>query len=205
MRWMVKILVVGFAVALLALPALAEDEDGPDYARTGLYFGVSLAASSYLDLDDDFEKTVGPGHDLDTSLGFDVLIGYRAVPNAAFEAKFTMLPGADFTDKGTGSKVAEVQTWTASYNAKFFLMTGKFQPFGAMGFGYMKSTVDDFQGGTSGLAGTRTDFAGTIGLGADMYVTENVALTGEFRYQYTTGKLDAYDALNFGAGLIYRF
>jgi opacity protein-like surface antigen len=206
---MVRILAASLAAGFVAFPVLADEQedDGPDYARTGFYFGFGVAGASFFDLERRLEGEAGAGFDLDTAIGFDVLVGYRAVPNAAFEAEFSMLPNTEIKTTG-GGKVAELDTWKVSYNAKFFLMTGQVQPYGVMGFGYMRAELEDFgiQGVGSGVRpGTSKEFAGTIGAGTDFYITDSVALNADVRYQYTTGSLEDYDAIEFGAGLIYRF
>lgn len=170
--------------------SMASAEDSSNFARNGAYIGVGgIYAHELFDDNGDFFKD---------SAGFNARLGYRFHPNIAIEAEGERVIGFDL--KGTK---ADVETWVATINGKFFALTGQVQPFLLVGVGAMVATADFNTNGFSN--NTETDVVGRIGGGVDAYVTENWLVNFEVSYVSPRGDVDDVDYLGVGGGIQYRF
>ena len=147
----------------------------PDYARNGWYLGTALAGG--------FEKSDLPGT-VDDAVGFDFWAGYRVSRVLAFEAQFEYLNG--FSGAGAGDFIA------ATANLKFYLLHDRIQPFLAVGAG-----VGRIDAGRGWIV--------RFGSGADLWLTENIALVAAWSYVFTTQGVDDRDYVSITAGAQYRF
>jgi opacity protein-like surface antigen len=205
---------LGLGIAwLAAAPALAADDDEPDYARTGLYVGL---AGDYAlpDLNDLRDRL---GHDLlqptlvlfdQQGFGVHTRIGYRVHPRLALEVHHEWLTDRGGLLQGTSKD----ETFALTGDAKAFLLTGRAQPFVAAGFGW-------FHGDGSGLCGgvpavraqcanaLRTGDAALVrvGGGVDIYVNENWVIGLDATYVMPQGRFSDFNWISIGWGLDYRF
>jgi opacity protein-like surface antigen len=189
---------------LIPAPAISQ-ADG--YARSGGYAGVSVIGGSYTKFDDEVEdQLLVLGYvvrsETDTTAGFKLYGGYRLNPHFALEAEFEMLPEADVDIDGLG-KIAELQTWALTGNAKVFPLTGRTQPYALIGIGIQGVEFEDSVG--AGLSQTESGFAVRFGGGLDFYITENVVASAGVDYVLPTGDVEDLDYVSFGAGIQYRF
>ncbi|MEO1935719.1 MAG: porin family protein [Myxococcales bacterium] len=207
MKKMVTILtaLTAFFICLaMAAPAFSQEYD---YARNGGYAGISVIGGSYARFDDELEdQLLSIGYivnsDTDEAAGFKLYGGYRLGAHFAIEAEFEMLPKADIDIDGFG-KLAELQTWVLTGNAKVFPLTGRIQPYALFGLGVMEADLEDSVG--LGLNVTETDFAVRFGGGVDFYITANIVASTGIDYVLPTGDVQDIDYVSFGAGIQYRF
>ncbi|GIW41136.1 MAG: hypothetical protein KatS3mg076_1713 [Candidatus Binatia bacterium] len=181
-----------------ALALFAGTPESSAQARHGLDrpgFSVGLGATVGLpDFDlDSFEARAGEGMEQNESFGFDVRAGYRLARSLAVEANFQYHDefGIDFDG---GGKAAEANIWTLTANLKpYFVpdaepLSGRLQVYGVVGGGLVWAEVDGFRGGV-GIARDELEFVGRFGAGADVYMTDRIALFGEYVYHLPTEDL----------------
>ena len=154
--------------------------------------GVGAIGGSYTKFDDEAEdqlRVLGyvASIDTDTAAGFELYGGYRLHPNFAIEAAFEMLPEADVDLNGFGT-FAELETWTLTGNAKYFLLTGQTQPYVLIGIGAMEAELKDTVG--LGLSETESSFTARFGAGFDFYITEYVVASAGFDYLLPAGDVE---------------
>lgn len=160
----------------------------------GVLFGA-LAVAGETDAQDDFGHT-GPYLGLgmtgavfendhaDGGVGGNLHIGWRVHPRVALEAYGEYIPDTH-----------DIKwVWGGFGQARVFVLTGRIQPFVQGGIGAMGSKAQN------------VDFAGRVGGGVDVYVTENILASFDFARNFPDGreirKLE-YWSLGFGAQ--YRF
>lgn len=175
-------------------------ESGPDYARTGFYLiGAATYAIEDFDVDSEYEgETAGvfsEGFNFDDTWGFNVRGGYRAHPNLAVEIEYEQYD--DFLD----SRGADLEAWSLTANAKIYALTGCIQPFALLGAGIAEFEASDSKLGS----GDADDFVARAGLGTDVYITENLAITTDASYMFTTGDIDDFDFVALSLGAMWRF
>jgi opacity protein-like surface antigen len=205
------------------VPVLAQEDD---YARKGIYAGISMAGTSYLKVEDDVKDDFEPsgfgysgGTDTDDPLGLGVQVGYRFHPHFSAEAGFLWFsssetefsgeqfpdpadPNGEITDANNLS-VFKLETLNLTGNLKGYLLTGRIQPFVLVGGGLMHANVDDkFDLGT--ISGGSA-FAARFGGGVEFYVISNIAVVVDLDYVLPTGKLDRLNQFMWSVGLNYRF
>lgn len=210
------------ATALFASTAIAQDE----YGRPGPY--VQLAGSYAIC---DYSPSSGSLPDcsdsFDSSLGFNVRAGFRFNRFFSVEGQVEWLSGFDAENpsqfNGTDSagqpyNFTQIQSESVAYtiNARFYPLEGRIQPYALAGLGGENFWINTNYGKTD----TMTSFIGRFGGGLDIYLTQNLALSGEFTYVVATeGKTTYYGWYNYWVensnidpsymavswGLIYRF
>ena len=199
----------------LATSAFAQDQ----YSAPGPY--VQLAGS-YARCS--FEASNGSSGDcsdsVDSSLGLNARLGFRFNRFFTVEGQVEWISGFD-AKPGTlsgGATEASVEAVSYTINARFYPIEGRIQPYAIAGLGgeniWLNSNGDD------GDSDTFTSFIGRFGGGLDIYVTSNLALTGEFTYVAATeAKATYYGPWNYWTensgvdpsymsvswGLMYRF
>lgn len=170
-----------------ASPAAAvEVEEGIDYAATGCYIGAGGSYAFEL-----FDRT-GSGSSVADSFGFFVTTGYRLHPNIAVEARYDHFVEFDL-DPG------QYDGWALTANAKGYMLTGRFQPYGLIGLGY----IDIDAKNTSGRAGDSAVMR--FGLGMDAYITEHLSVGPEVAYVLPFGDASDFDMITLSLGANYRF
>ncbi len=169
-------------------PALAEDNE---WSRDGLYLAFILSVP--------FQTTEGG---VDIEPGFGGRGGYRFHPHFSGEVQFEWLAPRDI-ERG-GSNVAELDTVTATANAKGYLLSGRLQPYLLTGIGLMHSNLDakpsfDF------LSETSDDFLARFGGGVEFYINPETVLTLESNYMLPTGDASDLDHVLVSFGIQIRF
>lgn len=189
------------AVAALApwLGSAAAHAQAPDYARSGFY--VSASGLYITDLyEDEIENltlgSLGVTAAIDPSFGFGVRVGGRFLRIVALELDYEWVDeyDIDLGLPGFGNVArVELQQQTFTANLRLFAPLGRFQPYVLAGIGFQRlgaktrstvpalnlSSVDD-----------ETVLAGRVGLGFDLYLTEQVALYSEGLVVLTNEEVD---------------
>ena len=199
---------LGLLLLLLASPSSAEsgyeDQKASAFGRPGGYIsvGVGGAAESF-----DFDLGgLNPG----TALLIGGRIGARANRFVALEATVDYsVKGfeASGTVAGLGSGSLEAKALLATANLKLYPFDSRIQPFVMGGGGVLHATLECKLGGVSVSCGVpaETSFAGRVGGGLDVYLTRNLAVSGEVAYVIPTGDLADINFLTFGGQLMFRF
>lgn len=166
--------VLASLLGLLPAVAFADDED---FSHSGFYIGVG---GSYVtdtfesDLEDALDSALpGVSVDIDESAGVNVVAGYRILPFLAAEAEYEWIDEFDIKLNGTKAFTLEAQAVTA--NLKWIVPTWRVQPYLLTGAGFTRWKLKDKIG--LGVSETSTDFAGRLGAGLDIYVTEHILVT----------------------------
>lgn len=153
--------------------------------------------------------------DIDLGSAFTVggRFGYRANPYVAMEA------AVDYTASGFDAQVTtpggtsdiETRTVVGTANVKLYPGGWRVSPFVMGGAGAVYAMAECQQDGATvgcgqvGLSDSETEFAGRFGGGLDVYLTRNIALTGEVTYVMPTGNLGDFRFVTYGGQLLVRF
>jgi opacity protein-like surface antigen len=173
-------------------PAVAEVvEETVDYARDGAYVGLGGLYAVEM-----FDDNTPTGARTDNSWGFEAHAGYRFHPHAAAELRYEWFNEFDL-DPG------HIDGWAISVNGKGYVLTGRFQPYGLVGLGFMHG--DGSAGNFAGAAHPSNGFMMRFGGGIDVYATENIVIGPEFAYLLPTGSAEDLDMLTVSLGASYRF
>jgi hypothetical protein len=175
------------SAAVLAGWAVSASALDDEYGRSGPYIG---AGGLYA-----FENFSGAAESPtpDGSGGYNLKGGYRFNEYFALEIDWDhMISFAQST--------GDTEIWDIGANAKFFPLHGIVQPFVSVGGAW--SSVDDPRAAS---ARDSTGFAARFGLGLDVYVHRNWALSLESDYLLQTGGRADYDAIPISLGVTYRF
>jgi opacity protein-like surface antigen len=182
---------VGCAALISATAAGAQD----DFARNGVYLGVNVVGGFYTQLDNT------GGIDVDPAPGVNGHLGYRFHPNFAGEVEVEYIAPADVDGSFTAPGSEVEWSITAMGNIKGYMLTGRFQPFGVLGMGYMRSRVDsDFTSGSE-----KGRFAARLGGGLDVYFTERFLGTLGASYVIPDDELSDFAYVSAILGLGFRF
>ncbi|MFT4569398.1 MAG: hypothetical protein ACI8TX_000769 [Hyphomicrobiaceae bacterium] len=166
-----------------------------NYSRPGRYL---IGAGSYA-----LEQFSGDFKDVgDDTFGFNVRAGKRVNDRVAVEVQFESF------DDFSKSDDPDIEAWALTANAKIFAMTGCVQPYLLIGAGMLSVNEDPIGGADNVVAAGGRDtekLLARLGLGTDVYVTENIAVTGDATYLLPTGDIENFNAIAFSLGLMYRF
>jgi opacity protein-like surface antigen len=172
------------AQAKAASRAAAKAEGETRFDRSGWLAGA-LASFQFEDF-----KHLGP-LDADDSVGMKLRLGYRCSPHLGWEFNYEWAESFDISD---GS---DVDLWALTSDAKWYPLTGRWQPFLLAGVGVLTADPID--------EGTGTDITLRFGGGMEAYVTENVALAFDASYVLPTSKVKDLPYLSLSWGFLYRF
>jgi opacity protein-like surface antigen len=158
---------------LTALTALADQDESPDYSRTGFYVGGGLTYATDL-YEDEIQDQVGFAVDIDDTFGANARAGARFFRFVGVELQYEWLDSYDIKIPNAGGK-AKVDTQTATINLKLYLPIKRFQPYLLGGIGFQRYELDgNFFNGTVQFKQDEYEMAGRLGVGIDLYFTENV-------------------------------
>jgi opacity protein-like surface antigen len=206
-----KRLCVASVVLLAVFAAPSARADDPDFARTGPYVGIggtyalNLLESSFDDVLDFNNVDVGD------TWGVNARVGYRALRWLSAEVEYEYLN--NFNVSSDGVDLADLRAQTISANVRFIAPIKRFQPYLCLGAGATLFTLDDNI--VPGLEVDHSSFSGRLGVGFDVYATQNIVLgvgadavltTAEVKDPYFDGNTSSslsYIALHFG--IDYRF
>ena len=218
------------ALTLLILIAASQADAGSpkDYARSGPYLslGLNIGSANYAwmkQLDQaaaeaasatlanpSFVGTVPTGYSPTTFLGAGFSGGYRFAPRWALDFSIDWARSDLWADVviatetqriRTRLKVEGLETGFASVNARFYILTGRLQPFALAGVGAVMATPIDLAGNKKNVYG----FSSKLGGGFDYYVTRHFAVTGLVSYDFATGDTGESDLFLFNAYLTWRY
>jgi opacity protein-like surface antigen len=203
------VLALGLGLLLAAGTATAQSgysESEPSaFGRSGGYLSLGVGGAT-----ESFNFDTG-GLDIGTAFLLSGRIGARANRFVAIEAAFDYsLTGfkASDTIPNVGAAEIEAKALVGTGNIKLYPIDSRIQPFVMGGGGFMYATLDcklNGVGVTCPLPSSKTTFAGRVGGGLDVYLTRNLALTGEIAYVIPTGDLEDLNFLTFGGQLMFRF
>jgi opacity protein-like surface antigen len=165
-------------------------EEEEDYAAPAFYLGAGGVFAIEL-----FDNT--GGFDFGNSNGFNVRAGYRVHRNVAVEALYERYTEFDSDPFGN------IKAWSASANAKVYPITGRWQPYGLVGLGYLGAEAHD----NNPLTGSPSDggFMMRFGAGMDANITENWQIGPEVAYVLPFGDVDDLDMVTISGGVRYNF
>jgi opacity protein-like surface antigen len=178
------------AALALAVPGVAGAAD--DLEREGFYVAVGGAYQIHT-----FGEDVSSSLDVveigDTA-GIGARFGYRFLPWLAAEIEYEWV--SSFKGDILQARAFKLESHVLTVNARFIYPDWEdIQPYLKIGVGAsLKKLVDNT---SLGLTGNYSDFATRVGVGADVYVTENWALYVGVDIVFTTAEIK--DA--FGNGL----
>jgi len=186
-------------------PAVAmEVEEEFNCAEPGPYLGVSGMYGI-----ENFDAT-GPGNE-DNSPGFQVVAGYRIVPNFAVEAMYEYFHEFDDDGRATAQRLANQPVthatdhydgWATTINAKAYPWIGsRWQPYGAFGIGYIDINGHNVVRGSG--AGQGVDVR--LAVGMDACVTEHISIAPEIAYVLPFNGAENFDIVTLALGLRYKF
>src|SRR5262245_1210574 len=159
---------------VLAAPSARADDppaDAPDFARSGFYLGGSATYGFNL-LESAFDDVLFDDVDVGDTWGFDPRVGYRALRWLAVEAQYEYL--RNFGVTFAGAHLADLNAQTITANVRFIAPLRRFQPYLRIGAGATIFDLDDNI--VPGLRVDHSGFSGRIGVGLDVYATENLVI-----------------------------
>ncbi len=178
-------------IALVATTLLAASADAQNrfaYPKSYVQLAGLYALCS-------FNGANAPNHcdEFDSSFGFNFRGGVRMNRWFAVEGQVEWASGYDHKSPGTippppsppiVPPFTSVTLDSVAYtiNARLYLTEGRIQPYAIAGIGGQNSWLDTNRSSSD----TFTSFIGRFGGGVDLYVTDNLALTGEFTYVAAT-------------------
>lgn len=184
-------LLFGTVIAVLMLghgAALADDDEDeePDYARTGAYVRGAAQVAIWSSL---AGFPPAPQVNWQPDPGIEVALGWRNSERLALEVVFEWV--INHNDVSDGS-------WLLGANGKFFFLEDRIQPYIVLGANGMWAKIP---GGLS----FRNDWAFRNGVGVDYYLTNHWALTGESAFVWGVGDLWKNYFVTVSLGAMYRF
>jgi opacity protein-like surface antigen len=200
-------------------------------SASGVYLGLSGSVGVAVGLDDHVSVTnfrsQGARNGLVSlesmaGVGLHARVGYRFHPHFAAEGQFEWISewtingrDSERTNPTSSSEVGRAEAWTATANVKFYLLTGRVQPYLVGGIGLMRFQGDNrsplipansrpiFELNTDGVRDY--GFASRWGGGVDIYFTDQLSLVLGASYVIPEGQIDPYDYVSIEWGLQYRF
>ncbi len=193
------------AVALCACFATAAAADPPpkgepaqDFNRSGFY--VAAGASFTTDFwEDEVEDAIsGSTVDVHTTSGANARIGYRFLRFLAVELQYEWLDryDVDFSYSGLGGKISAKQN-TLTGNLKLYPPPlWRIQPYILAGVGFQTYDLDgNLSDGLFTINQNDTALAARAAVGLDVYLTEHIAIFGEFGGVFTDEAIDIPSAV----------
>jgi len=182
--------------ALLGLPLSAAADD---FLREGWYLG---GRGVYTQVDFDTQGVA------QNDFGFNLVAGYRISKYLASDFEFEYIdaipvdgkPGPNF----------DVRTFDLAWMFRFYPLSFAFdassplhrvQPYLAAGPAWQWVALNRFPGNDRNRGG----FAGRLGGGLDVYLTENLSLNADATYVLSAGDVRDYRYLSIGWGFAYHF
>lgn len=171
------------------------------YARKGLTMSVGAFWAPEL-----FDTSAH----VDDSRGLSGGIGYRLHPRFSIDSGFNWVQGFAVETALSYSDppvfyTADLAMWSATLGGRFYILTGKIQPY--VGFGFGASGAK----GTFRAAGAEDieykEFGGNISFngGVELYVSETLAIGADAAVFLPGGDLQSLNYSTLGAKLIYRY
>ncbi len=171
------------------------------YVRGGWYLGfeglVTLENSKYVSGPDKHQ----------VNGGFDFRMGYRFNRWLATEIQGTWVNSYKTNQYSNGVEEAEndFMIWGIWVNERVYLTKDRIQPFLTGGLGFIQTRTElaaNVPAPSDPLASVRTawGFSALLGVGAEIYWTENFITTVGINYYFTTGGIADHDFATAGIG-----
>jgi opacity protein-like surface antigen len=172
------------ALALLACLVTRPARGDESFAHSGAYLGVG--ASRSLNLIEDFlsDNPVLSHIHVNDVWGVNGRAGYRLTSWFALEAEYEWLD--DYNFKLGPVDLGRIGAQTASANLKLIGPFGRFQPYLLLGAGAIFVSVHNRFGV---LDVSSPEFAGRVGLGMDVFVTQNLYVNVGFEGVLSPAKI----------------
>jgi len=200
MRRAACLMMVG-AVVVAALSTSVRAEQG--YTGAGPYLGIGPAGGFSA-----FQKDL---KDFGNSLGFNARGGYRFNDYLAAEALYEYMDDFGASVKVRNRPVGHVDIQTSNFSllGKVILPTGTlFEPYALGGVGFLNANGNG-ELKRVGLHGegadSNTEFAGRVGGGLDMWITENIGAYIDAGYVMPVSDLSSVRYISVGGGIKYSF
>jgi opacity protein-like surface antigen len=171
---------VALSMLMIGVSARAEYRDSAGY--------VQLAGSAAQCSWSGQEVSGDCGDSFDGSLGFNFRGGIRASEWLTIEGQVEWMSGydrksvADISPPVPGLTRASLESVAYTVNARLYPLDGRIQPYAIAGIGGQNTWLSTNLGDSD----TFTSFIGRFGGGVDIYLTRNLAITGEFTYVAAT-------------------
>jgi len=201
---------LALAIPSLLAGAAAAESPRPGYDRAGWYLGLAaFYAISDFDLSTS-ELDVVPPQPPDTnprfgdSGGVDFRAGYRPLSRWAFEFDYQWQAGYD-SKRSIIDPPLEIDTHLLSLNAKWFALTGRWQPYALLGASLLIINNEIVDSAFKKPWDIDVGFAPRFGAGVDFWIDEHWALTLEGTYMVSVGEYEGANMGSAGVGFQYRF
>ena len=206
-----NVLRVCLPVLFVSLALHAARADDPDFGRSGPYIGVGASRTANL-VEAFLDGTpILENIDVSNSWGVNTRLGYRLTSWFSLEAEYEWLDRMNASLGGVN--VGSLQMQSATANLRLIAPLGRFQPYFLLGAGAIFLNVDT---PFNTLQVDHSAFAGRVGLGLDVYLTENVLLNvgaegllspAEVKLNTGSGSVseNGIGTVTFQAGLGFRF
>lgn len=204
------VLILFFSIMLIfPLPRLSKAFER-DLTRKGWYLGAGFTWAVHL-FEDEVEDALLNLTDVNDTFGINSRFGYRLNKWISTEMQLEWLDGFDVNVLGETIFTMESFTWTV--NGKFYYPVEQFQPYLLLGVGLSSYKVKD-QIGIGENFDNATDFSGRLGIGFDVYFTNNWSIYVENSVVLSTADLgnitgqSSLSAIHYNSiqfGFQYRF
>lgn len=169
-----------------------------DPVAAGNFYASVFGGATFFD-DFDFESSIGPSGSLSTDTGysFDAALGYDFGNGLSIEGQVGYLTAALGEGNYDGTELGASGDTSITYgmmNAWYGFDLGAITPFIGGGLGVASVALDsEFTGvPDSGIDDSELTWAAQIGAGVSVALTEDISLTGRYRY-LTTGDVSMTD------------
>jgi hypothetical protein len=178
-----------------------------DYTRNGLYVSFGGSAAFPTVLQNELNDQLVGSTDIDTGLGVEARMGYRFHPRLAAEVQYDYIREIDVRAnfRGINSRVqANIPMHIVTANAKAFVLgTGQGQAYLLGGIGIMSAETKDVAVFDPDI--DDTTFTGRVGVGVDVYPSENFSFYGEVGYVIPTDALQDLQHVSVSVGVTVHF
>lgn len=177
-------LAAALTAAVLVLAGAGPARAADDLEREGFYIAVGGAYQVHS-FGEDIPSTLAVVEVGDT-MGVGARIGYRFLPWLAGEIEYEWV--SSFKGSITEVRAFKLESHVLTLNGRLIYPEWEdIQPYLKVGVGSsLKKLVDNT---SLGLTGNYSDFAARVGVGADMYVTENWVFYAGIDVVFTTSEI----------------
>jgi hypothetical protein len=195
---MVIAVTAGFATSASAEGSPDETKSDVDFNRTGFYVGAGASYTTDFyegEVEDSISNSTVNIH---TTPGANARVGFRFWRALAVELQYEWLDeyDIDFSYGGVGGKIA-VDQMTLTGNLKIYPVPfWRIQPYILAGVGFqIYDLTGQLSDGTYRINQNGTALAARAAVGLDVYITQHLALFGEFGAVYTDEAIDIPNAV----------
>ena len=186
-RALVVALCACFATVAAADPA-PEEEPARDFNRSGFYVGAGASFTTDFWENEVEDAISGSSVDVHTTSGANARVGYRFLRVFAVELQYEWLDryDIDFSYSGLSGRISAKQN-TLTGNLKVYpFPLWRIQPYILAGVGFQTYDLDGhLSDGSFTINQHDTALAARAAVGLDVYLTEHIAIFGEFGGVYT--------------------